>query len=59
MNVSVEVRETTQGQGARQVLVVNKDFATGEVIYKVTFVYISNAYRLNANLFLYPRNSPS
>ncbi|KAF8204688.1 MAS20-domain-containing protein [Pholiota molesta] len=34
MNVSVEVRETTQGQGARQVLVVNKDFAAGEVIYK-------------------------
>ncbi|KAF8969371.1 hypothetical protein BDZ97DRAFT_1915330 [Flammula alnicola] len=34
MNVSVEVRETTQGQGARQVLVASKDFAAGEVIYK-------------------------
>ncbi|KAF9478407.1 hypothetical protein BDN70DRAFT_880013 [Pholiota conissans] len=34
MNVSIEVRETTPGQPARQVLVVNKDFAAGEVIYK-------------------------
>jgi hypothetical protein len=57
MNVSVEVRETTQGQGARQVLVANKDFAAGEVIYKVAFIYLSNAYRMNANLLCYPRNS--
>lgn len=37
MNVSVDVRETTQGQGSRQVLVVDKDSAAGDVIYKVSF----------------------
>ncbi len=38
MNVSVDVRETTQGQGSRQVLVVDKDFSAGDVIYQVIYV---------------------
>ncbi|KAJ3501131.1 hypothetical protein NLJ89_g9479 [Agrocybe chaxingu] len=33
-NVSIVMREATAGQAARHVLVVNKDFAAGEVIYK-------------------------
>ncbi|KIM46488.1 hypothetical protein M413DRAFT_24207 [Hebeloma cylindrosporum] len=33
-NVSVELRPTSPGQPPRQVLVANKDFAAGEVIYK-------------------------
>lgn len=34
-NVSVESREATGTQGARKVLVVNKDFKAGDIIYKV------------------------
>ncbi|KAF8165662.1 hypothetical protein B0H34DRAFT_780452 [Crassisporium funariophilum] len=33
-NVSISTRENTSGQGSRQVLVVDKDFTAGSVIYK-------------------------
>ncbi|KAF4619887.1 hypothetical protein D9613_004960 [Agrocybe pediades] len=33
-NVSVVIREVTPGQGNRHILVADKDFAAGEVIYK-------------------------
>ena len=34
MNVSIIDREAMFGQDARKVLIVSKDFAAGEVIYK-------------------------
>jgi len=34
-NVSVVIRELTPGQGNRHILVADKEFTAGEVIYKV------------------------
>ena len=39
MNVSVVDREAISGQGARKVLIVNKDFAAGEIIYKALDIF--------------------
>ena len=55
MNVSITDREAMFGQDARKVLIVSKDFAAGEVIYKACRLFqIKN----NTNELLPNRNSP-
>ena len=56
MNVFITDREPMFGQDARKILVVNKDFEAGEVIYKacglIQFKFDTNELLLDRNFLL-------